>query len=64
MTFFTYQNIETLRAKNESNGECLSGKYFCATDMILISEIKKETILEVIEDMISRDEIPLFGRRL
>lgn len=64
MTFFTYQNVQTLRDNNKSSGECLSGKYFCATDMILISEITKETIIEVIEYMISRDEISLFCRRL
>lgn len=33
-TFFTYQNIETLRKKNQLSGECLNGIYFA--DMLSI----------------------------
>jgi hypothetical protein len=36
-TFFTYKNIFTLRDKNRRTGECLEGKYFCATNLILVT---------------------------
>lgn len=59
-TFFTYKNIETLRKKNQISGECLNGIYFCATDMILISEMSDEIIQEVLCEMILHDEIEIF----
>jgi hypothetical protein len=37
-TFFTYENIEWIRRKNKKTGECLNGKYFFATDLILIDK--------------------------
>lgn len=64
VTFFTYKNIETLRKKNELTGECLCGKYFCATDLILISVMSKELIKEVILEMIKNDEIKLYCSKL
>ncbi|HYE76162.1 MAG TPA: hypothetical protein VEF04_22645 [Blastocatellia bacterium] len=48
-TFFTYSNISTLIEKNRQSGECLSGKYFCASDMVLVDEVSRERIeLEVV----------------
>jgi hypothetical protein len=35
-TFFSYENIRSLVEKHRSTGECLGGKYFAATDMILV----------------------------
>ena len=55
----TYKNIETLRKKNQLSGECLNGTYFCATDMILISEMSDKIIKAVLDEMLSHDEIPL-----
>jgi hypothetical protein len=63
-TFFTYQNIDTLRKKNQATGECLSGAYFCATDMILIAEISEEAIKSVLREMLSQGEIETYCRRL
>ena len=55
-TFFTYKNIETLRQKNRKTGEELSGKYFWASDMILIDNLSLETIKEVIDDLLKNDD--------
>lgn len=55
-TFFTYENIEWLRQKNQKSGECLNGKYFFATDLILIDKLNREEILKVINHLISQDE--------
>jgi hypothetical protein len=55
-TFFTYDNIKSLRTKNEKTGECLSGKYFWASDMVLIDRIERKDIIEVIEELIKTKE--------
>src|ERR671916_1270078 len=55
-TFFSYQNILSLAKKNRGTGECLSGKYFVATDMILIDEVSRERIEEVVADLLKQDE--------
>lgn len=51
-TFFTYRNIERQREKNEKSGECMGGAYFQASDMVLIDNISKERIYEVINYLI------------
>lgn len=62
--FFTYKNIETLRKKNQRSGECLNGVFFCAADMILISEMTEEIIQAVLEEILSEDAIELYCRKL
>lgn len=63
-TFFTYKNIETLRKKNEQSGECLDGTYFCAADMILISEMSEEIIRAVLEEILSENAIEIYCHQL
>ena len=63
-TFFTYQNIETLRKKNQQSGECLNGSYFCAEAMILVSEMSEEVIGAVLQEMLSSGEIEMYCHRL
>jgi frataxin-like iron-binding protein CyaY len=58
-TFFTYENIEWLRQKNNKTGECLSGKYFWSSDMLLIERLDRNIIEEVIEHLIKEDEFDL-----
>ena len=55
-TFFTYQNISALAKKNQSTGECLNGKYFWATDMILVDELTRERVEEVVFHLIANGE--------
>ncbi|MEH7402999.1 hypothetical protein V7148_18675 [Gottfriedia acidiceleris] len=43
-TFITYKNILSLGEKNQANCECLGGKYFWVSDMLLIEDISRETI--------------------
>lgn len=47
-TFFSYKNVTTLAKKNEASGECLNGKYFWATDMILVDQLSRERVEEVV----------------
>lgn len=51
-SFFSYANIDTLRQRNQQNGECLGGKYFWASDMILIDEISRQSIEQVVSALI------------
>lgn len=54
-TFFTYENIEYLRKKNQETGECNSGSYFWASNMIIIDSIDRNTISTTIEDLINKE---------
>lgn len=54
-SFFTYANINKLIEKNKTTGECLGGRYFWSSDMILIDEISREAIEEVIKDLIKEN---------
>lgn len=51
-SFFTYDNVKTLTEKNRRTGELLGGKYFWASDMILVDRIDRDTIEKVIDDLI------------
>lgn len=55
-TFFTYQNIEFLRQKNKHTGECLNGKYFWASDMILVDRINRQEIEELVNHLLEEDQ--------
>lgn len=55
-TFFTYQNIEHLRLKNQKTGECNSGYYFWASDMIIIERTDRKSIISTIEYLLHNDE--------
>ena len=62
-TFFTYQNILSLAKKNQSTGECLNGKYFWATDMILVDELTRERVEEVVSHLIETGEFESVFKR-
>ncbi|MFX3633582.1 MAG: hypothetical protein ACE3L7_24845 [Candidatus Pristimantibacillus sp.] len=51
-SFFTYKNIQTLAEKNQQTGECLHGKYFWGSDMVLVDECSRSRMEEVIEHLI------------
>lgn len=51
-SFFTYDNISTLTEKNRRTGELLNGKYFWASELILIDRVDRQSIEAVIEDLI------------
>lgn len=55
-SFFTYKNILSLKIKNEATGECLNGKYFWASDMLLIEEISRKTITKVVTQLLTNGE--------
>lgn len=62
-SFFTYSNINQLAEKNIRTGENLGGKYYWASNMILVDEVSRKRIEEVINYLISEDEFEtIFSR--
>ncbi len=55
-SFISYKNVQTLTQKNKSTGECLSGAYFWASDMLLIDTVSRQRIEEVIDHLIRENE--------
>lgn len=63
-TFFSFANIQTLAEKNRRTGECLAGAYFWASDMILIDEVSRPRIEEVVQHLIQEGESEAVFTRL
>ena len=56
-TFFTIQNIKTMFEKNKQTGECHSGLFFWATDMLIVEKLNLETIETSINELIGEGSI-------
>jgi hypothetical protein len=55
-TFFSYQNIPSLSEQYRQSGECLGGKYFVATDMVLVDVVSRERIEAVVAEMLKLND--------
>jgi hypothetical protein len=55
-SFFSYKHIQTLTEKNKQTGECFSGAYFWASNILLIDRVSRQRIEEVINHLIKEDE--------
>ena len=62
-SFFTYQRIRTIVADFKISGECLHGKYFWVSDMILVDEVSRERIEEVVKHLLSENVFQEVFRR-
>jgi hypothetical protein len=56
-TFFTLSNIESLFEKNRRTGECDSGLYLWASDMVIVRDLEQQTIERTIASLIEQDEL-------
>lgn len=63
-TFFTYANIARLAQNHQQTGECLSGKYFWSSAMILIGRIDRSSIEEVIYDLLKDNSFARVFKRM
>lgn len=54
-TFFTYNNLLLLRERNKISGECLSGNYFWASEMIIVERIERDLIEQVVEEFLKTE---------
>lgn len=50
-TFFSLEGVEALFQKNAVTGECSSGTYLWASDMILLQSLTVETISRTVDDL-------------
>jgi hypothetical protein len=55
-TFFTLENLRRLFEKNERTGECKSGLYLWASDMIIVRELSEAVISETVADLLAQEE--------
>ncbi|QDX91506.1 hypothetical protein EEL31_16220 [Brevibacillus laterosporus] len=55
-TFFTYENITTLQQKNEKTGENMKGAYLWASDMVLVDNVSRKRIEEIVDHLLKEDE--------
>jgi hypothetical protein len=63
-TFFSYANIQTVTERNRRAGECLAGAYFWASDMVLIDEVSRPRLEEVVQHLIQEGEFEAVFSRL
>ncbi|QQS39818.1 MAG: hypothetical protein IPM63_10555 [Acidobacteriota bacterium] len=63
-TFFTFSNIVSLRDEHALSGECLSGGYFWASDMILIDKLTRDRVEKVIKDQIATGDFEIAFERM
>ena len=56
-TFVTYRYLETLRARYANSGECLSGRYFWAANLVLCDLVDRPTIEAVVADLLATGEL-------
>ncbi|WP_020475445.1 hypothetical protein [Zavarzinella formosa] len=55
-TFCSFRHMETIRQKYSSTGECLHGKYFWLSDLILIDDTSRRSIEVVVENLLASGE--------
>ena len=55
-TFFTLANIEMIMKRYALSGECLRGKYFWSSSMIIVRDLTRKTIEETVEDLLESGE--------
>ena len=55
-TFFTLENLRQLFLRNRSTGECASGKYLWAANMIIVESLDEETIQTTVADLMATGE--------
>ncbi len=62
-TFFTLKNVASLMRNYAETGECMSGRYFWAVDMILVQRLTPEVVRATVEEMVRSGEYDIaFGR--
>ena len=57
-TFCAFEHLAALRRNSAESGECLGGKYFWASDLVLIDDTSRPSIEVVVRDMLASGEFP------
>ncbi len=56
-TLYTVDSIRELMARHERTGECASGRYFFDPTMVIVRNLRPETILAVAEELVKSGEL-------
>ncbi|MCG8462974.1 MAG: hypothetical protein MI919_42360 [Holophagales bacterium] len=56
-TFFTRANLDSILARYRETGECESGLYFWARDMILVDRLTRVTVEQTVLSLIRHGEL-------
>ena len=63
-TFFTYNSIFEMKTEHHKSGEYLKGKYFFFKNMVLIDNCSKESIKEVVNNLIDEGDFKDVFKRI
>lgn len=63
-SFFTFQNIWTLKEQNRQNGTFLKGSYFWVEGMILIDDLAINTVKKVINELLEEGDFERAFKKL
>ena len=63
-SFFSYKSLELLRQRHRKDGDFLDGKYFWAVNMVLIDECTRESIEQVVKDLIEEGDFDHVFRKI
>lgn len=55
-TLFSLECISDTMTNYQDSGECLNGKYFWASDMVIVKDLKLETINDIVKDLVESGE--------
>lgn len=56
VTFFTLKSIEEVMKRYKESGECLSGKFFWAKDLVIVESLDSEVIRKVVWELVESGE--------
>ena len=63
-TFFTIRNIQSIINKYRATGECESGLYLWASNMVVVNDLERDTIQRTIESLLKDGEFAYACKRL
>jgi hypothetical protein len=56
-TFTTLKNIATIMERYQKSGECLGGKYFWASELVVVDDLNLDSIRKVVADLLKSGEL-------
>src|SRR4051812_13424449 len=57
-TVATIDDIQRVMALWATTGECLGGRYFWWSDLIIVESLDRELIADLVEDLVQTKELP------
>ncbi len=63
-SFFSYQNLETLKSLHQQKGAFLGGKYFWVKGMLMVEKCNRENIEMVIKDLMDEGDFKRVFRKI